>query len=427
MSAISGRACARAVRHALVLACLLPATAGAAAPADFYGVNSGGTLVNNAALRAPALQAMGAGGLSYVRVDASWNYFEPAAPVAGVHRYRWSTYDLFVADLARNGLRWYPMIGYSAPWATSVVGDLSSSPANDADYASFAAALAGRYGSGGSFWAEHPELAPYAITTYGIWNEPSYDHFWHGPEATPARYMTLYLAARAAIKAVDPGARVAAGELLDSGGIDGGAYLRAMLDSVPGARTQIDALAWHPYVGDVDQVLASVANARAILNQYGLSGVPIEITEAGLHAGYAPAQRAQWLHDLAMKLPNAGLNVTRFMPFVWTGDPTWQMTDPDGSPGLLGGAYFQGIRDAATFQPPAPAPSAKRRAAKAKAKAKPAAATTCKPVKKRKAAKATKRPAKCARKISKKARGAKARAKARAKGTRTRNARARRA
>ncbi|MEJ7825957.1 MAG: hypothetical protein WKF48_11035 [Solirubrobacteraceae bacterium] len=78
--------------QALALACVLlacvPVSAGAAAvPEEFYGINSGHTLVNDAATRPAALRAMRAGGLSFVRVDASWGAIEPVAPVAGVHTY----------------------------------------------------------------------------------------------------------------------------------------------------------------------------------------------------------------------------------------------------------------------------------------------------------------------------------------------------
>jgi len=351
MSAIRGRVCVRAISHALVLACLLLVFTSvkahaAAVPTGFYGVNSGSGLVSNPAARPAAFQTMRAGGLSYVRVDASWGGVEPAPPVAGVHTYDWATYDSFVADLARNGLRWYPVIGYSTPWASSAAGDPFAPPSGDADYAAFVAAVAKRYGASGSFWAEHPELPRLPTTAYGIWNEPSNPTFWHGAEATPARYMRLYLAARAAIKAVDPGARVAAGGLLDSGVVNANAYLRAMLDSAPAARNQLDALGWHPYVGGLDEVLASVKRARSTLNKYGLTNVPIEISEVGWHTGFTLAQRAQWIRGLAAKLPHAGLNATRLMPYVWAESPEWQITNPDGSLGQIGGAYFAGIRDA---------------------------------------------------------------------------------
>ena len=85
---------------------------------------------------------MRAGGLSFVRVDASWDGVEPVPPIAGHHVYVWAIYDLFVADLARNGLRWYPMVGYSAPWAASTLGDPFAPPAGDANFAAYAGALA---------------------------------------------------------------------------------------------------------------------------------------------------------------------------------------------------------------------------------------------------------------------------------------------
>ena len=353
MSATRGRALARALGPVVVLACLVLAcastTAGAATvPADFYGVNSGASLVDDPAARPAALQAMRAGGLSFVRVDASWGGVEPVAPIVGVHTYAWAVYDLFVADLARSGLRWYPMIGYSAPWASSSGGDPFAPPAGDGDFAAFAAALAGRYGSGGSFWAAHPELPRMPTTTYGVWNEPSNEHFWHGAEATPARYMSLYVAARAAIRAADPAARVATAGLLDSGSVDAAAFLRGMLDSAPAARPQIDAVGWHPYVGDLGAILSSVGRARTVLDERGLAAVPIEISEVGWwHAGgFDTGQRARILRGLAAALPHAGLNVTRLLPYVWTGDSEWQITDADGSLGAVGGAYFAGIRDA---------------------------------------------------------------------------------
>jgi hypothetical protein len=294
-----------------------------------------------------AFATMRAGGLSFVRVDASWGGVEPTAPVAGVHTYDWATYDDFVGDLARSGLRWYPMLGYSAEWASSSARDPFAPPAGNADFASYAAAFAGRYGTTGSFWAEHPELPKLPTTTYGIWNEPSNPTFWHGAEATPARYMSLYLAARTAIRSADPQARVATAGLLDSGSVDADAYLRAMLDSAPAGRGQIDAVGWHPYVGEVGGIIASIGRARTTLDRYRLTNVPIEVSEVGWWRTSSTAtQRAGWLRHLAATLPYAAMKVTRLMPYVWTGDANWQITDADGSLGQVGRAYVAGIREA---------------------------------------------------------------------------------
>ncbi|MDX6689289.1 MAG: polysaccharide biosynthesis protein PslG [Solirubrobacteraceae bacterium] len=356
MSAIRDRACVRAFVYVFLLAslwfgCTAIKASAATVPAGFYGVNLGGSLMNDAASRPAAFKVMRAGGLSEVRTDALWSDIEPAPPVAGVHTFAWAKYDSFVTDLASNGMRWYPTLGYSTPWAASVAGEMFSPPARDADFATYVAAFAKRYGSDGTFWASHPELPKLPTTVYGIWNEPSNPHFWHGAQATPARYMRLYLAARTAIKSADPGASVATAGLLDSGVINANEYLRAMLGSTPAARNQIDLVGWHPYVGGLDAILASVKRARTTLNQYGLGTVPIAISEVGWHTGFTSAQRAEWLRGLAAELPHAELNVTRLLPYVWTGDPMWQITNPDGSLGQIGSAYFAGMREAFAPQP----------------------------------------------------------------------------
>lgn len=444
MSAIRGRVCARAVSHVLLLAGMLLALAAvdarAAMPGEFYGVNSGHALLEDRAQRPAAFAAMRAGGLSQVRTDASWTGIEPARPVAGVHTYEWAKYDLFVSDLAHNGLRWYPMLGYSSPWATSVEGNPFSPPASDADFAAFAAAFAGRYGPGGSFWVEHPELPQLPTTVYGVWNEPSNSQFWEGPEASPARYMRLYVTARAAIRSVDPAARVATAGLLDSGMVDGANYLRAMLNSAPGARTQIDAIGWQPYIGDLEQTLASIKRARTTLTEYGLGAVPIEISEVGWHTGYSTAQRSEWMRGLAAKLPHAGLNVTRLMPYVWSSSPEWQITNSDGSLGPIGGAYLAGIRDAHAPQPPAaaaPKPATGKKASKRCKAAKVTrtsktttrsnvakATKTGKATKKSKSAKKSKAARKCVKKGAKKSQRVKNNAR-KAKAARAKAAKAR--
>jgi hypothetical protein len=48
-------------------------------------------------------------------------------------------------------LRWQPVLGYSAKWASQIPGDEHAPPASTADYAAFAGAFAARYGEGGVF------------------------------------------------------------------------------------------------------------------------------------------------------------------------------------------------------------------------------------------------------------------------------------
>ena len=92
------------------------------------------------------------------------------------------------------------------------------------------------------------------------------------------------------------------------------------------------------------------------MNDYGLPGIPIEISEVGWHSGVPDAWRVAWMRGLAARLPSANMNVARLMPYVWSGDAAWGMANPDGTLAPLGAAYLAGIDDARS--PPATPPRA---------------------------------------------------------------------
>ena len=75
-----------------------------------------------AAQVAVQLDALRHTGATIARTDAFWEASEPAAPVDGVHSYQWAFDDRVVGTLAAHGLRWLPIIDYTAPWAQSVPG-----------------------------------------------------------------------------------------------------------------------------------------------------------------------------------------------------------------------------------------------------------------------------------------------------------------
>ena len=143
------------------------------------------------------------------------------------------------------------------------------------DYAAFARALAGRYGPGGAFWRSRPDLTATPVNTYEIWNEPDNGAFWRpGPDA--ARYDAMYLAARNAIKDVDPRARVIVGGLTAPS-----TFLPAMVAARTGIGAHIDGVAIHPYGPTPAGVLADVRDARNVLARLGLTRTPLYVTEFG--------------------------------------------------------------------------------------------------------------------------------------------------
>ena len=49
-----------------------------------------------------------------------------------------------------------------------------------ASFSAFVRSLVERYGTGGTFWEENPDLAARPIRYYDIWNEPYVPRFWGG-------------------------------------------------------------------------------------------------------------------------------------------------------------------------------------------------------------------------------------------------------
>lgn len=235
------------------------------------------------------LQALRSTGATIARSDALWELSEPAPPAGGRHRYDWRFDDQIAGSLAAHRLRWLPIIDYSPPWARSIPGLDHSPPGSDAAYAAYAAAVAARYGPGGTFWREHPGLPAVPVAQLEIWNEPDSALFWN-PRPDPGRYARLYLAARDAIHAADPSAVVLVGGLTDASG-----FLPAMVSADPAVRRAIDAVAIHPYAAAPPAVLARVAQARRTLDGLGLASVALYVTEFGWTT--SPRGALDWAPD----------------------------------------------------------------------------------------------------------------------------------
>ncbi len=224
---------------------------------------------------AAQLQALRATGATLARSDALWELTEPAPPTGGVHHYNWSFDDRIAGALAAQRLRWLPIVDYTATWDQSQANLQHTPPRTPQDYAAFAAALAARYGPGGTFWRARPDLTPEPVDTYEIWNEPDNGQFW-APTPDPAAYASLYLASRAAIRAVDPSARVIIGGLTRAP-----SFLPALIHARPSLIGHTDGVAIHPYGRNAAAVLGKVRAARATLASLGLGSVPLYVSEFG--------------------------------------------------------------------------------------------------------------------------------------------------
>jgi hypothetical protein len=320
--------------------------------------NAGGYTAAQIDAQLAALQQTGA---TLARSDALWEAAEPAAPVAGTHRYDWSFADQIAGALAAHGLRWLPIIDYSAPWAQSIPGQDHSPPTSTTAYAAYAAAFARRYGTGGSFWQSHPEVQPEPIGTYEIWNEPDNPAFW-SPTPDAAAYADLYARARAAIDAVQPEARVIVGGLTHPR-----SFLPEMLAADPALRGQIHGVAIHPYGRTPERILHSVRGARLELDTLGMAGVPLYITELGWTTrppgalDYLPGSlRPGYIERTIAELGHVNCGIAATILYTWVtpernpADPQdwFGIHPPDGASSPDTEAFAAGIRAATA---PAPA------------------------------------------------------------------------
>ena len=267
-------------------------------------------------------------GTTHARADAAWSDAEQEPPQSAERSYSWRWADHIATHLTIAELRWSPVLAYSPRWASTVPGTAFAPPREDTDFAAFAQSFAARYGRDGEFWRERHnvgfgeprQLGPIPVTRYEIWNEPNLRAFWR-PAPDPARYARLYVAARNAIKDVDPNATVLVGGLAPN---NAESFVRELMGNSPPPR--IDGVGFHPYARSAPLALRAVGRLRKTLDAVGGRKVPIFITEIGWPTqgvgdlGVPPlpdATRAGNLRLLGEALVRSDCRVKSFEPFTW--------------------------------------------------------------------------------------------------------------
>ena len=260
-----------------------PAGAYAVNRSSLFGINSWGVLDDDAQLAPLSHTPIGA-----YRVAFSWRSAEPGPAVP----YDFESHDKLVGAAARLGVQLLPVLIDSPPWVSERPGDPPEAGYELRRFEHFAAAAARRFGTSGSFWREHPELPYLPIEHWEVWNEPNFPSFWHeGKRPRAAEYRTLLAAARRALTAGDPRARVLFGGLAyGQAGVDPIRYMRAFLRG-RGSSCLFDAMAIHPYSHSAGGALAKVRRMRALLDAAGRSDATLWLTEYGWSTGGEPSHR----------------------------------------------------------------------------------------------------------------------------------------
>jgi hypothetical protein len=275
---------------AMALALLVPTGAGAAVPkkvpSAFVGIDADGPLLTDPSVDyAGQLDTMVTSGVQTMRVVFNWAAAQPYASSADVpagERGRftneggvptdYSDTDRLVTAAAQRHIVLLPVVLVAPGWDARHPGEFASPPTNAQPYADYTAALARRYGPGGAFWTEHPELDVQPIRQWQIWNEPNLDYFW-SDQPFAADYVQLLRLAREAIRGVDPRATIVLA------GLPNDSWQAISQIYSAGGRGLFDVAAFHPFTEKVDGVRTILERDRKVMARNGDARKPLWVTE----------------------------------------------------------------------------------------------------------------------------------------------------
>jgi hypothetical protein len=286
----------RRLLPALIFAALLAVapSASAAVPKHWLGVSFGPEYIARKAK--PSLGAelarMRRSGVGTARFAVYWFHVQPYPSMAAVPPDQRLNYrdvggiptdfrflDELVGHAAQKRLRLMPVVLGAPAWATDDTMRQIYVPRNPADYARFMDTLVRRYGPGGTFWAEHPDVRYFPVRIWQVWNEISNSHYWD--KSWAKTYPPLLRAAYDAIKTADPRARVVQSGL--NSGESGSSWhaqdvLYANLDE-QGLGRPFDEVATHVYTRRVPDAVKVVEETRRIMQRHDDGARPIRVTE----------------------------------------------------------------------------------------------------------------------------------------------------
>ncbi len=256
-------------------------------PITFVGMNVGDAIYASGVDPNQQLNKIVASGVGSIRVTFDWSEAQPyrtwsQVPVNQVRQFQgdpvptdFSSADRIVSMAARRGLSVLPVVLNAPAWDATPTTEMVGAPLYFGPYVSYVAALVHRYGPGGSFWSSHRSVPYRPIRQWQIWNEPDLIDYW---SFTPwvNTYVSLLKQTSAAIKAIDPKAKVVLAGMPN--------YVWTYLNAIyriRGARKAFDEVAVHPYTANPRGIITILRRVRAVMNRHGDRRKPLIATEIG--------------------------------------------------------------------------------------------------------------------------------------------------
>lgn len=261
---------------AALLAAAPAARAVEAVPPGFIGISPQGTTTRS------DFELMAGSGIESVRLPLYWKEVEGYSPF--VVPPDWSNFDREVELAAEAEMRVFPFVWGSPVWVApqARIEPTRSEWALGA-WSSFLRQAVRRYGAGGAFWRENPELPYMPIRDWEVWNEENIVTF--SARSDPGRFARLVRASGRAIHGADPGARAILGGLFGRPlqippNIGSGDFL-SRLYRAGNVKRYFDGIALHPYVADAEAMVPQIRNLRRVMRRHGDAATPLYVTELG--------------------------------------------------------------------------------------------------------------------------------------------------
>jgi hypothetical protein len=266
----------------LVSLAALAAGPAAAAPRHFYGT------VQATALDSADFKHMHRAGVGVVRFQLFWPSIQPTRHGG----YTWSGPDSIVRGAARRGMDLLPVLFGRPAWAAGGCHTRGCSidlPIDTAKqrrgWRSFVGAAVRRYGPGGHFWKEHPQIPNHHFVRWQIWNEQNNFKTRRKPRSTPGQYARLVRISRRATRHVDQGAKLMLGGMFGtpndstSPKITAWGFLAGLYRH--GLAGDFDSVAIHPYSPGVAGVRYQVKRLHRVMKRHHDGATPLFVTELG--------------------------------------------------------------------------------------------------------------------------------------------------
>jgi hypothetical protein len=229
---------------------------------------------------------MARSGVESIRTVFSWRQAQPEPGRAP----DFDATDAQVARATRRGLRILPVVINTPVWARKYPDEDGSPPLLPSDYAAYLSALAGRYGSEGSFWTDHPELPRRPLLYWQIWNEPHLQGFWTDPDETwPEDYTELLRVSHDALAQADPQGNIVLAGLAD--------FVWNHLRDIyrEGGHGLFDVVAINFYTSRLGNYLKAMKRVRKVMRSAHDSKMQIWLTEITWPAAKGRRKpRASW-------------------------------------------------------------------------------------------------------------------------------------